>query len=197
MKTKLFAAVCLMIAVTLTATAQKHQTFKGVPIDGKTSVFVNQLKQKGFQTVGKSDTLTGTFAGYNNCEITILSSAQTDNVYGVKVQIPMCVPLSIYAEYKKLQAALTEKYGKPVYQTRQDDYTQKEDDFVSALYKMIADLKETFAFPYNCIFNTGCGNVLLNGAWRIPSECEGGFIIMTYLDNANNDLLKKSIYDDL
>lgn len=196
MKTKLFAAVCLMIAATFGATAQNHQTFKGVPIDGKTSAFVNQLKQKGFQQIGKSDTLTGTFAGYNDCEVTVMTSAQTDNVYGVKVQIPMCAPLSIHTEYKKLQAALTEKYGKPVDQTQQDNYAPKEEDFVSAIYKMIADVKESFAFPYGCVFDTGSGSVTLNGSW-IPSECGGGFIIMTYIDNANNNLQQKSIYDDL
>ena len=188
--------ICLLAAISLTATAQNHQTFKGVPIDGKTSTFINQLKQKGFQQVGKSDTLIGTFAGYNDCEVTVLSSAQTDNVYGVRVQIPMCQPLGIYAEYKKLQAALTEKYGKPVEQTHQDNYTPKDDDFVSALYKMIADVKESFAFPYGCAFDTGCGSITLNGSW-IPSECGGGFIIMTYIDNANNNLQQKSIYDDL
>ena len=200
MKTKQLLATCLMIAATLTATAQKHQTFKGVPIDGKTSAFVNQLKQKGFRAVDDSGMLNGSFAGYDDCEVTVLSSAQTGNVYGVRVQIPMCranddFRLMIYDEYKKLQAALTEKYGEPV-QQRDSVRIAKDDDFVTALLKMIADIKETFEFPYSCIFNTGCGNVLLNGAW-IPSECGGGFIIMTYLDNANNDLQKKSIYDDL
>ena len=196
MKTKLFAAACLMIAATFGATAQNHQTFKGVPIDGKTSAFVNQLKQKGFQQIGKSDTLTGTFAGYNDCEVTVMTSAQTDNVYGVRVKIPMCQPLGIYAEYKKLQTALTEKYGEPVNPQEKRSQSTKEDDFITALYKLIADVKETFDFPYSCVFDTGCGNVMLNGAW-IPSDCGGGFILITYIDNANNTARQQIIYDDL
>ncbi len=194
MKTKQLLAICLMIATTLTATAQKHQTFKSVPIDGKTSTFINQLKQKGFNAVDDSETLTGTFAGYDDCEVTVLSSAQTNNVYGVRVKIPMCAPLSIYAEYKKLQAALTEKYGEQL--KPENEQTTKEDDFITALYKLIADVKETFEFPYNSVFDTGNGNVLLNGAW-IASDCGGGYIIITYIDKANNTVHQQSIYDDL
>ena len=188
--------ICLLAAISLTATAQNHQTFKGVPIDGKSSALVNQLKQKGFQQIGKSDTLIGTFAGYNDCEVTILSSAQTDNVYGVRVQIPMCQPLGIYAEYKKLQAALTEKYGAPLNPQVERTQSTKEDDFITALYKLIADVKETLDFPYSCAFDTGKGSVLLNGAW-IASDCGGGFIFLTYIDNANNNLRQQSIYEDL
>ena len=200
MKTKLLLATCLTIAAAFAATAQNHQTFKGVPIDGKTSAFVNQLKQKGFQAVGKTDTLIGTFAGYNDCEVTVLSSVQTDNVYGVRVQIPMCrangdFRLMIYDEYKKLQAALTEKYGEPV-QQRDSVRIAKNDDFVTALLKLIADVKETFEFPYSSVFDTGLGSVLLNGAW-IASDCGGGYIIITYNDKANNTVHQQSIYDDL
>lgn len=190
--------ICLLAAISLTATAQDHQTFKGVPIDGKSSALANQLKQKGFQQIGKSDTLIGTFAGYNDCEVTLLTSAQTDNVYGVKVKIPMCQEqnLLMYAEYKKLQAALTEKYGAPLNPQVERTQSTKEDDFITAFYKLIANVKETLDFPYGCVFDTGRGNVLLNGAW-IASDCGGGFLIMTYIDNVNNNLHQQNIYDDL
>lgn len=192
--------ICLLAFYGCTTVAQNHQTFKGVPIDGKTSVFVNQLKQKGFQQVDNPGTLKGAFAGYDDCEVTVLSSAQTGNVYGVRVQIPMCranddFRLMIYDEYKKLKAALTEKYGEPV-QQRDSLRIAKEDDFVTALLKLIADVKETFEFPYSCIFETGCGNVLLNGAW-IASDCGGGYIIMTYIDKVNNEANRKAVIDDL
>ena len=193
---KRLLTICLLAAISLSAAAQNHQTFKGIPIDGKQSAFVNQLKQKGFQAVENSETFIGTFAGYNDCEVTILSSAQTDNVYGVRVQIPMCQPLGIYAEYKKLQAALTEKYGAPLKPQEELSQSAKEDDFITALYKLIADVKETLDFPYSCAFDTGKGSVLLNGAW-IASDCGGGFIFLTYIDNANNNLRQQSIYEDL
>lgn len=186
MKMKLLVAVCLL-AATFAVTAQNHQTFKGVPIDGKTNAFINQLKHKGFQTVGKSDTLIGTFAGYSDCEVTVMSSPQTGSVYGVKVQIPMCQPLGIYAEYKKLQAALTEKYGKPV----KEEVTPNENDFIKALYKLILE-----SYPTSCVFDTGCGSVTMEVAW-IASECGGGFIVMTYIDNANENVRRQIIYDDL
>ena len=186
--------VCLFAVCSCMSMAQNHQTFKGVPIDGKTNAFVNQLKQKGFQTVGKSDTLIGTFAGYNNCEVTLLSSTQTDNVYGVKVKIPMCQnqDLMIYTEFKKLQAALTEKYGQPV----KEEVHSYENDFIKALYKLITSAEYSDSYPFSSTFNTGCGSVELNVAW-IASDCGGGFIIMTYIDNANNISRLKSIYDDL
>ena len=195
---KRLLTICLMAAISIAATAQNHQTFKGVPIDGKTSHFIKQLKQKGFQQIGKSDTLIGTFAGYNDCEVTILSSAQTDNVYGVKVKIPMCQEqnLMMYAEYKKLQAALTEKYGAPLNPQEERTQSTKQDDFITTFYKLIANVKETLDFPYGCVFDTGRGNVLLNGAW-FASDCGGGFLIMTYIDNANNNLRQQNIYDDL
>ena len=186
--------VCLFAVCSCMSMAQNHQTFKGVPIDGKTNAFVNQLKQKGFQTVGKSDTLIGTFAGYNNCEVTLLSSTQTDNVYGVKVKIPMCQnqDLMIYTEFKKLQAALTEKYGQPV----KEEVHSYENDFIKALYKLITSAEYSDSYPFSNTFDTGCGSVELNVAW-IASDCGGGFIIMTYIDNANNISRLKSIYDDL
>ncbi|MBR2195589.1 MAG: hypothetical protein IJ911_08235 [Salinivirgaceae bacterium] len=192
--------ICLLAVYGCTTMAQNHQTFKGVPIDGKTGVFVNQLKQKGFHSVDDSGILNGSFAGYDDCEVSVLSSAQTGNVYGVRVQIPMCranddFRLMIYDEYKKLQAALTEKYGEPV-QQRDSVRIAKEDDFVTALLKLIADVKETFEFPYSCVFDTGLGNVLLNGAW-IASDCGGGYIIMTYIDKVNNEANRKAVIDDL
>ena len=192
--------ICLLAVYGCTTMAQNHQTFKGVPIDGKTSAFVNQLKQKGFHAVDDSGILNGSFAGYDDCEVSVLSSAQTGNVYGVRVQIPMCranddFRLMIYDEYKKLQAALTEKYGEPV-QQRDSVRIAKEDDFVTALLKLIADVKETFEFPYSCIFDTGLGIVLLNGAW-VASDCGGGYIIMTYIDKVNNEANRKAVIDDL
>ena len=188
MKMKLLAAVFLMLAATFATSAQNHQTFKGVPIDGKANTFINQLKHKGFQTVGKSDTLIGTFAGYNDCEVTVMTSVQTGNVYGVKVQIPICQPLGIYAEYKKLHAALTEKYGKPV----KEEVTPYENDFIKTLYKLLY----SESYPTSCVFDTGCGNVTMEVAW-IASECGGGFIVMTYIDNANENERRQIIYDDL
>ena len=176
--------------------AQDHQTFKGVPIDGKTDAFINRLKQKGFQTVGKSDTLIGTFAGYSDCEVTVLSSEQTNNVYGARVKIPMCQSLGIYSEYKKLQAALTEKYGEPMNPQEERSQSTKEDDFITALYKLIAEVKETLDFPYSCVFDTGNGSVSLNGAW-IASDCGGGFIFLTYIDKANSKAYRQSVIDDL
>ncbi len=197
---KHFLFICLLAVYGCTTMAQNHQTFKGVPIDGKTSAFVNQLKHKGFHADDNSGILMGSFAGYDDCEITVLSSAQTDIVYGVRVQIPMCranddFRLMIYEEYKKLQAALTEKYGEPV-QQRDSLRIAREDDFITALLKLIADVKETFEFPYSCIFDTGLGSVLLNGAW-IASDCGGGFIIMTYIDKVNNEANRKAVIDDL
>ena len=192
MKMKLLAAVFLMLAATFAASAQNHQTFKGVPIDGKANTFINQLKHKGFQTVGKSDTLIGTFAGYNDCEVTVMTSVQTGNVYGVKVQIPMCQPLGIYAEYKKLQAALTEKYGNPV----KEEVQSYENDFVKAIYKLITSVEYSDSYPFRSVFDTGCGSVTMEVAW-IASECGGGFIVMTYIDNANENERRQIIYDDL
>ena len=181
-----------MLAATFAASAQNHQTFKGVPIDGKANTFINQLKHKGFQTVGKSDTLIGTFAGYNDCEVTVMTSVQTGNVYGVKVQIPMCQPLGIYAEYKKLQAALTEKYGNPV----KEEVQSYENDFVKAIYKLITSVEYSDSYPFRSVFDTGCGSVTMEVAW-IASECGGGFIVMTYIDNANENERRQIIYDDL
>ena len=192
MKMKLLAAVCLMLAATFAASAQNHQTFKGVPIDGRTNAFIHQLKQKGFQQIGKSDTLIGTFAGYNDCEVMVLTSNQTNMVYGVKVQIPMCYPLGIYAEYKKLQAALTEKYGNPV----KEEVQSYENDFVKAIYKLITSVEYSDSYPFRSVFDTGCGSVTMEVAW-IASECGGGFIVMTYIDNANENVRRQIIYDDL
>lgn len=55
----------LIALVSFVAVAQTPATFKflGIPVDGKKSEFISQLKQKGFTYDAKEDVLTGKFNG--------------------------------------------------------------------------------------------------------------------------------------
>ena len=46
----LFVAICIM--------AQEHLSFKGIPIEGSMTTFCQELKAKGFTSIGRDKNLT-------------------------------------------------------------------------------------------------------------------------------------------
>jgi len=95
---------------TPSTTSASHLAFKGVPINGSLSDFTAKLVNAGYTRTG-SNTLTGSFAGYNNCTLTVYG----DNpVQRVSVAFPVISNWDkLEASYDALQAMLTQKYGEP------------------------------------------------------------------------------------
>jgi len=84
-------------------------TFKGIPMGTSKSDFINKLVNQGFMRQN-NNTLTGTFAGFDNCTLTL----NGDPVQGVRVDFPVTNSWDkLESDYDTFQAALTQKYGDP------------------------------------------------------------------------------------
>lgn len=107
---KIFSIVVLIFAMAISnAKAADHISFMGIPMNGRLSQFCNKLvSQKGLRIVEKNDetgvyTLSGRFAGYNNCEFYVFDNDDTKQVYRVNVYLPECSTWNaIKNQYNKL-----------------------------------------------------------------------------------------------
>lgn len=106
--TMFFACVSVM--------AQKHLTFKGIPIEGSMTEFCQKLTSKGFVSLGREDNVSlfaGNFTGRKST-VGIISSDNGKDVYGVMVFFDSCSEwntlVDTYGYYKNLY---TRKYGEP------------------------------------------------------------------------------------
>lgn len=107
---RIFALLVLvMMLATGSASAADHISFMGIPMNGRLSAFCNKLvSQKGLRIVERDDangvyTLSGRFAGYNNCEFYIFDNDDTKQVYRVDVYLPECSSWNtIKNQYNKL-----------------------------------------------------------------------------------------------
>lgn len=106
----ILAFICLAAGIS----AQEHLKFMGLPISGRSSVFVEKLKTKGFKFVDKEDdmyVLSGKFANTSNVEVYVLSTPKTKNVFKVVVFFPKkTIWSSIKSQYKDLQELFGQKY---------------------------------------------------------------------------------------
>lgn len=98
-----------------------HLEFMGVPIDGNLKAFTGYLQfQSGMQKVkkeGKTNILSGKFAGYKDCKIYIFSYSDDLEVWRTGLEIPSTAfetQTEFISVYVALNANLIEKYGTPV-----------------------------------------------------------------------------------
>ena len=94
-----------------------HLTFKGVPIDGTLKNFVRRMEKAGFYhdgDKGGAAILTGDFAGYKGCTITVSTLDQKDLVSHITVWFPQRETWGdLSGDYFSLKKLLTQKYGTP------------------------------------------------------------------------------------
>lgn len=181
--------------------AQEHQTFKGVPIDGTVADFAKKLESKGFVSSENDESgnvsLTGVFAGYNNCNVSLLPIPNSDKIYGVKVTITVEMPAVFSEEYQKMKSMLTEKYGEPTTKTENAtvevadsdtvanfDWTGIFDELMKAMRIKTADVQ---------MFESASGTIDLVGY----NVAFAGVMVLTYIDKANSKAYRQSVIDDL
>lgn len=188
---KLFLLLILTLN-SLLLSAQSHFTFKGIPMDGHISTFVEKMKSKGYIVVKKAEDayiMKGSFAG-KDAKIFIISTPQTKTVCRVAVLIePVEYTWESFKNlYLDFRHYYIEKYGSP-----SSDYN-------------------FFAFPYNegegkemqaveedkCRYC--CFFILEEGAISI-SISDLKAIEIVYEDNINIEKKKSEslsiIYDDI
>lgn len=182
----------------LTAFAQEHLKFKGIPMDGNVNSFVAKLKASGFKepqidTQG-SLILQGDFAGMKDCMILIMTTADKSPC---KVLVSSDFMNSwdlLKYRYTQLKKALSDKYTLSSDPAELFIYPYKEGggDEMYALH--------TNNVLYCCFFNAPGGGVSLEirGA---ENNSRQGYILLTYEDEINfakyQAELKTSIKSDL
>lgn len=121
---------------------KKHLTFRQLPINGPANQFIANLENMGYTIKfpysheRRTATLTGPFAGVNNCEVYVVGTPLTETVCRVIVYFPeQKVWYNIKSEYNKWKDKFTSKYGKPTsYEFFSDPYYEGDGSEMTALY---------------------------------------------------------------
>lgn len=189
MRRFLTTIISLIFATALFAQGS-HLKFKGVPIDGSLTEFVNKMKTAGFTHIGTENgiaALEGDFAGYKNCIV---------GVYAVKpLNIVSMIAVAFNArdswsdlehDYNTLKELLTEKYGVPA---------QVIEKFEG---KPLDDNDKFFAVrmdecTWASLFKTESGEIEL----LIHSENFESRVVLYYRDKVNTGKVRQQALEDL
>ena len=188
--------IFLTAVISLTVFAQapsQHLTFKGVPIDGTLSQFVNNMRAKGFTgTVNKDGTavLEGDFAGYKGCHVIVSTLKNKDLVCTIGVLFPECSNWStLEGNYLKLKEMLTTKYGEPADVVEEFQRPYAADDDRSKMYELRMD-----RCNYSTMWRTDNGNLALK---LISGDFDSCHVILGYYDRINGLAVEAAALDDL
>ena len=189
--------IILIFALTTTfafaqTNSSDHLSFKGVPIDGTLNEYVAKMKQSGFTMLGTENgvvMLNGDFASYKGCIIGVSTTKGKDLVSKITVIFPALESWSSLASnYFNLKKMLTEKYGEPSESVEKFDvYGEPKDDGSKFMYVQLDKCK------YYSIFGTEKGNIEL----QIKGNHSSSFVILSYFDKINSNIVKQKAMDDL
>lgn len=188
--------IIIFALITTIALAQTnssdHLSFKGIPIDGTLNEYVAKMKQSGFTMLGTEDgivMLKGDFASYKDCIIGVSTLKGKDLVSKITVIFPALESWSSLASnYFNLKEMLTEKYGEPSECVEKFDvYGEPKDDGSKFMYVQLDKCK------YYSIYKTEKGNIEL----QIKGNHSSSFVILSYFDKINSDIVKQKAIDDL
>lgn len=179
--------------VSLAQADSEHMTFKGVPIDGTLSEYIQKMKQKGFTHVGTEDgiaMLTGDFAAYKDCLIGVATLKQKDLISKITVVFSPCETwFALASNYFSLKEMLTKKYGKPLECVEKfQSYSQPKDDNTK-MYEVQFD-----RCKYYTIWQTEKGNIELSISHTGVTSC---FVKLAYFDKINGEIIEAEAMDDL
>lgn len=188
-----YLIISLMAFTSFAQTESQHLTFKGVPIDGTLNDYVQKMKQKGFEYITTEDgiaLLTGDFAAYKGCMIGVSTLKQKDLVSKISVIFPECDTWSALSNnYYSLKEMLTQKYGKPSEIIEKfQGYSEPRDDR-SRMYEVQMD-----RCNYITTFETPKGSIELSIEHNSVVSC---FIMLSYYDKINGDIIKAHAMEDL
>lgn len=182
-----------MTFVSSAQNGSEHLTFKGIPIDGTLTSFVQKMKQKGFTHITTSDgiaMMSGDFAAYKNCTLGVVSIKDRNLVFKVAVIFPSHDTWSdLEQNYLSLKNMLTAKYGTPFDCVEEfQSYSQPQDDSMKMHYLQMDQCK------YNTIFKTEKGDIELRLVHQSFSEC---YVMLSYFDAINQKAVLSDAMDDL
>jgi len=193
MKTKLLMTVILLSTIVSFAQSQtsQHLTFKGVPIDGTLVEFVSKMKQNGFTEMEPDKgvvMLQGDFASYKDCIARVTTLQGKDLVSEVTVIFPkQAVWSSLASNYFNLKEMLTEKYGQPSENIEKFTSIAPDDDGLKMVQVRLDRCK------YITTYKTDKGSIQLS----IKVNNSSAFVILTYSDKINSNIIRAKAKDDL
>ena len=189
----LFAIASVFITLgQVKSDTSKHLTFKGVPINGTLTEYVDKMKKSGFTAKGIQDgvaLLEGEFASYKNCIVLVNTLKKKDLVSNIVVAFPNRKDWSsLSSNYFNLKELLTEKYGKPSEVVEEfQSFTPDNDGS-----KMTA--VELDHCKYYTTYETDRGTIQLS---IDLDERRNAFVKLAYYDKINYDSVRKQALDDL
>ncbi|MCI2124938.1 MAG: hypothetical protein LKK21_04720 [Prevotella sp.] len=191
MKKYLVILICILTTAFCYAQDAPHLKFKGIPLTGTVTSFVEKLKSKGMTYLGESKgivLLKGDFAGFKDCTIGVSTLEDSDQVCNVVAIFPQRETWgTITDDYNSLKSLLADKYGAPeVSETFSgiapyDDFTK-----FSALLNDECNFMSTF--------HVEGGNIQLT---MKKMDNKTASVILNYLDKVNGEIVKKKAIDDL
>lgn len=193
MKKILLSFFALLFSLVVFAQSE-HFTFKGIPIDGDLSSFMEQMQKQGFAWKAKDDNgavFTGKFAGVNDCCVMVHCSEGV--VTAVSVMFPFAETWGeLYGRFSSLKEMLTKKYGYPAVSKEEfQSYTPSSDGM-----KLFAVEQDDTDFLY--VFEPKNGSIELSLSHRkVESYEEKAFVLLKYFDKINYSKKESSAYDDL
>ena len=186
------SAILLSLNLSAQSAENQHLLFKGVPIDGTLSEYVEKMKLNGFVvTASEPGTflLQGDFAGYKDCFVGVVTMKQKDLVSRIKVLFPERDDWSsLYDNYVNLKEMLIQKYGQPTEVVEVfPSYPSLTDEGLKFSYAQIGQCN------YKTIFDTPKGQISL----YIDNTVSKCFVGLSYTDKINGEIMKAKAIDDL
>ncbi len=186
--------IVLILLAGMNAAAQNgHMMFKGIPIDGNLTTFVNKLKQKGFSVLQSENgvaMLKGDFAGQKNCVVGVYEH-ESKIVNRVVVMFPSKDTWTyLYNDYRDLKDMLTEKYGEPagVQEEFPDASTYNFNDSDRMHEVRMGRCR------YICDWETENGSIELRIDHQMMLGC---MVVLLYIDGENDSKVRARAIDDL
>lgn len=168
-----------------------HLTFKGVPIDGTLKNFVRRMEKAGFYhdgDKGGAAILTGDFAGYKGCTVTVSTLDQKDLVSHITVWFPQReIWGDLSGDYFSLKKLLTQKYGTPSVCTEKFQSSFVNDDS-SKMHAVEFD-----KCRYSTTFKSPKGTIKLSIA-HSNYDC---YVELRYFDKINSGIITNEALKDL
>ena len=169
-----------------------HLTFKGVPIDGTLKNFVRRMEKAGFYhdgDKGGAAMLTGDFAGYKGCTVTVSTLDQKDLVSHITVWFPQRETWGdLSGDYFSLKKLLTQKYGTPSACTEKFQSSFVNDDS-SKMHAVEFD-----RCRYRTTFKSYKGTINLSIAHNGINDC---YVELRYFDKINSGIITNEALKDL
>lgn len=187
---KLLLFLCIAFAA-ISAIAQEHLSFKGIPIEGSITTFCQKLKAKGLVQVHSTDNIrlfTGDFTG-RDATIGVVADQTGKNVFSVVVIFPESgewnTLVNTYDYYKELY---TEKYGNPSF-SRESNPSRSDSNT-----SLMAEVHQG-TVVYGSVFNAPGGTIELS-----IDKADGvykGQVIIRYKDSQNIQEKRQSDLDEI